>query len=418
MSNNDTIYSTPVKVPAIPSQTQNMLSLVTDPYHDFNMRAQGYPDGLSTVSAVQRHYGATTVQCPFTLAAGETWSFHIYTTALHQINTFDTGTWVSGNLTAYANNQITMGPIMIQYIKYQSDGSIAMQQFKTLPAQGALTQANYGSKYRYVSFGFELHNTTAALYRSGSLTVYRANEQYEPYYGYIQRASGAAFDDYSTLVVGSYPRNIDDAYRYPNTRTWEAEKGAYCVALPFPNNNFGRADGSNIMIKNYDGAGGMAMYRRVGGTNPLSLSASPLANVGVISSRFSDNEQTFTLDFRSVIEIAPDMTDTQTLMFATTSPSVDRAFLKLYKGMFNNIPPGVPVGFNDAGEWFRRILQIAKAVAPTILPFLPPQVRTVATIALPAITAAGEVLLKKKEEKVPKQSKANKTNRMLPAKKQ
>ena len=92
----------------------------------------------------------------------------------------------------------------------------------------------YGTKVRYVSLGFELHNTTAQLYRSGSLTVYRVNESFEDYFGYIQRVAAGTWDDYATRIIASYPRNIDAAFRYPNTRTWEAEKGAYCVSLPFP----------------------------------------------------------------------------------------------------------------------------------------------------------------------------------------
>ena len=37
--------SIPDKIPNINKETSNTLMLVTDPYHDYNLSATGYPDG-------------------------------------------------------------------------------------------------------------------------------------------------------------------------------------------------------------------------------------------------------------------------------------------------------------------------------------------------------------------------------------
>ena len=69
---------------AVDPGTMNTLATIADPYFDKVLRATGYPDGTSTISSLQHFSPRSTVVCPFTLAAGQTWSFHIFTTPLHR----------------------------------------------------------------------------------------------------------------------------------------------------------------------------------------------------------------------------------------------------------------------------------------------------------------------------------------------
>ena len=92
----------------------------------------------------------------------------------------------------------------------------------------------------------------------------------------------------------------------------------------------------------------------------LRATYSPLACAGAFSSDYTDDHQTFSLDMRQVLEIMPSPEDTGLMMFATTAPEIDTTFIRMYKAMFNNIPPGVVVSKNASGDWFRQIIRIAK----------------------------------------------------------
>ena len=79
--------------------------------------------------------------------------------------------------------------------------------------------------------------------------------------------------------------------------------------------------------------------------------------------------------------------------------------------MVNSIEPGVPVGFNSAGGWFRRILALAKEQLPNLIHLLPAQYKTAATAALPAVnTLVDKVISKLQPKDAPPQAKAARKN--------
>ena len=213
----------------------------------------------------------------------------------------------------------------------------------------------------------------------------------------------------------------------PNVRTWEAGAGAYCVALPQANNPYSDPAGCNTLIQEYFLFGPTltqtALIYPLGLTNasPTSvLGGSAMNNVGVITSRFKTADQTFSLDFRMVLETETNGAS-PLIGFATKPPELDRAFLKLYKAMIPMIPPGVPVGFNDSGEWFRRILKIANSVLPIIASVLPGHAKVIATAAVPVVSALNTIVQKRAENRQQltnqtNNQKPNKTNRLMPAK--
>ena len=168
--------SIPDKIPNINRDTSNTLMLITDPYHDYNLSAVGYPDGSAIMSAIQRRYARTTIANPFTLTTGQTWAFHIYATPLHFVSNLSTAT-LAGNTLTIAGANVNQGPLNIQYFKYDGSGTIIDSQTVALGSVSPYTNASM-SQVRTVSLGYEIHNTTAEIQRSGSLTVYRAPSNY------------------------------------------------------------------------------------------------------------------------------------------------------------------------------------------------------------------------------------------------
>lgn len=371
-------------IPNIPKHTSDMISLVTDPYHDYNLRATGFPDGKAVASAVQRNSNRVDISCPFSIAADQSWDFHVFATPLIGVNGLNPGV-LSANSTLITVNtaaaQQAFGPVNILYKHYNNAGTVINT---LLVALDGLSNAD--TQARTVSLGFELHNTTAELYKSGALTVYRSpvlvNEDIDMN---LVTTGTVTAGWYHATYLGQLPYTLTDVQRIPNSRTWEAAEGAYCVALPYYENAFSSNLAQNIAIKAGVLADSILIKRALATSSVASAQFSPLSCPGVMSSRFKDKEQTFTLDMRQVIELVPTSDNSTIMAFATNAPEVDRVFLKIYKRMFNNIPPGVPVKFNSAGDWFRMIARIVKEQLPTLTNLLPPNVRAVATVATPII---------------------------------
>lgn len=383
----------------IPPQTMEYISMITDPYHDRNLRVTGFPDGNTMMSSVKRYARQHSIVCPFTLNTGESWQFHIFTTPLHYITDF-LSCQLMGNTIPNLHSATTIcsvGPVNIYYVKLDSSGTPVDSHFVPL---GDIPKRldNGADSRRTVSLAFELHNTTAELYKAGSLTAYRLNASTSRS-DYL-KSNGAAPPVYSPITfthLTSIPTTLFEANQLPNARTWEASKGIYSVTLPSPNNqyssqffqNVGMSVGEQVVQQR-----GYLIYARDPEATFAAPSWSPAACTGVISSAYANNEQTFTLDFRQVIEFAP-TPNSDNLPYATTSPQCDLLFMKLYKRMINSIEPGVPVGFNSAGEWFRRVLALAKEQLPNLVHLLPPPYKAVATSALPAVNALVDKVISK-----------------------
>lgn len=167
----------PPKDLQIPQQTKEYISLVTDPYHDRNLRVSGFPDGRNVTSVVRRLAYQTSVNCPFALTTGESWDFHIFTTPLHNAVDMYSATrdGVSKNRILITPTTTTINTVNIFYRHYDNAGAIKAIQFKSLgqPSGTSVINPDTDGPGRTVSLAFELHNTTAELYKSGSITTYR-----------------------------------------------------------------------------------------------------------------------------------------------------------------------------------------------------------------------------------------------------
>lgn len=374
--------SIPSHIPSIPKHTSDAISLVADPYHDYNLKPAGYPDGLSTISAVMRKAVRTTVSCPFTLTVGQSWDFHIFSTPLHDIETYKSFT-VTGNTydtNAQATNDI--GTLNVLYKLYDNAGLVVDQRLFNLPFSYGKAE-KISSCARTVSLAFELHNTTAELYKSGSVTAYRTPSMSTPSHGFL-RTSAATPIPFAGQVIANIPETLSEAVALPNSRTWSAKEGAYCTSLPYPTNTYSSNMPQNLVLT--FGSGKQGYLRHLTYDSSTTSSFSPISSAGLHSDKFVDANQTFTLDARQILEVIPS-TDTSDpfLPFAGTAPRCDELFLKLYREMFNTIPPGTPVRNNASGDWFRQLIVIAKAAMPLIASALPGQAKIIANAAVPII---------------------------------
>lgn len=364
-------------------ETQNAISQTTDPYADFEHPHTGFPDGSVVYSSQRRWAKRVDINCPFNLVTGETWDFHIVSLPIHNVVQMDAASITYSTITTPTAGP-TVGPITVIYKHYNNAGLNINTVYTPLgPDAIAIDTATFDTQRRFVSFGYELHNTTAELYRSGSLTVYRVNSSINDV-----TLTGTGDPDiakyYRTWkLFNKIPHSLAEANFIPGARTWEASMGAYCVSLPHSHNTLSSNHYCQFLIPL--GVPTSGSYPVLSSSTLKTTSYSPLHGAGVYSSRLPDDKQTFSLDCRIHIEEVPNPSD-PIMSYTLRSPEYNQQFLKIYKMMIMSLPAGTPVRNNASGDWWRSILGVVKDVIPHVQSILPPQFKPIAAALAPVAT--------------------------------
>jgi len=236
--------------------------------------------------------------------------------------------------------------------------------------------ANYASGYwRIVGVGLEVVNTTAQLYKGGSVVVYKSPAPFQrslcivPFVGNFNCSS-------STMP----PTNVADATLYPNSKTWAAEDGCYLIATQntIGNDYVSPVPGIGSLITpssftDLDTGAGWAGYFPYfdppdDDNVPIQSSLStnlPFDISGAIFTGLNVNSS-LTITARYYIERHPTIADPDLLVLARTPAPYDPIALEIYSRAMSELPVGVPVGENPMGEWFNDVISAVANWAPKI----------------------------------------------------
>jgi hypothetical protein len=221
--------------------------------------------------------------------------------------------------------------------------------------------------YEVLAIGFEVVNTTAPLYASGSVTSYRAP---------VELNDTQSFFGGISLSYKSYsmpPTNLAQAALYPDSIVGEASKGIYC----------------NHTLQ---GARG----RRTSGTDNLLLSITPTSSIAngdswasksafntaailgnsptilgdhdIVGAWFAglSPQTSLTVRYRVWISYTPAPDDSTLISLATQSPPYNPHLDTLLSLTQMRLPPSVPVSMNAKGDWWRNIAKITSKYAPLV----------------------------------------------------
>lgn len=263
---------------------------------------------------------------------------------------------------------------------------------------------------RIVGFGFEVHNTTAELYKQGQLTSYRMPQRLDTTAAQVVRWVGPGGGRYlvgdvnpgsgSTVAPGGDPivlgcpntvtlesnmppATLGQATLFPGSQTWEAKEGAYVVATKCQTDNPLRArqphrrvfrnvaQSANYGIA-YPDTGGTSntwndttpVFNGSFGTTPMCLPV-PFNTSGVFLTGLSP-QTTLTVYLRVILEVAPTADNTSLITLAQPPVPWDPLALDLYAAVAQQLPPAVMVSENPEGEWWDKVLAIASKVLPGI----------------------------------------------------
>jgi hypothetical protein len=288
------------------------------------------------------------------------------------------------------------------------------------------------SRYRIIAGGFEVVNTTAALHKQGDVTVYTTDGRgdgtsvtswtgnYAGAYSY-----GATPPNTTDLLVAggsaqvfkSPPVNIAQAKQTTGARTWQAADGAYVpVRIRTPNgySTIGKHDwvmtsgsvgvssladdipvdfcltglGTNRQIRSFvelEGAIlGQTTYPELRYQGDCHLS-----DIDISGAYFTglSPDTTLTVSLRLVIELIPPPSDPERFSLAKAPASLDCNALMLYYELLRVLPPGVPVGYNEAGKWFRMVKSAARGAIGSAIPYLPALEAALLSMGRPASAA-------------------------------
>jgi hypothetical protein len=364
-----------------------------DPFHDTDTHVAGFPDAYHDSTVVFYDKQVETIRKPKNLPAGQTWScmvvtvpvlkhidcspFFNSTLSLLEIpDTNHVSTTALGTVTALsAADDVPLFPTT------QPSGNEWLiddpNNTRESKAFGALEQ-DFTSMGRLVAGGFEVHNDTPDLYKGGSVTVFSAPQEASETFSANAEQIGDNVRICNFKNHKGLPATRNDASLYRSARTWEASEG--CL-VPFQLNLAGdgityRAKGAVANMfrsgETETAAGFVQSMHPPGISTPLvgpthPCRGAPLDTSGSFFSGLNENT-VLTLTVKSFVEVAPSTIEKQLLKLSSPSAMHDEHAIACYNHCIAALPPGVPVGFNDAGEWWRMVLARLREKAPTVVP--------------------------------------------------
>lgn len=413
-----TTQSTKIKNDLSPSGS-DWIKLALDPYHDFDVPLQGLPDGNNAKTIVSTTRKSITFRKPAAISGN--WDLHIAAMPLTNATTFDNANMV--NIGPAGGKMSVADPFPNESIGYQvgqicgvavptgqntftddvSAGPVSKTTDQVFSMDwGAGDTLSTGDAARVIGLGFEVTNTTSELNKQGSVTCYGRtwNEIITKLQVRDSAGTSLGVNSMSTIFSG-LPQNESEAYRIANSRQWAAAEGCYVpVPLDIEKCHLQNVTSNTHFIGQYKQDNdplsatildtfqpnmmviGLNPGQRVDGQLDNSSKITRTSGTHLRGAYFTglSEETTLTITMKATIEIAPAAKSTF-LTLASNPPPMDLAALSHYNEIVSRLPPGVPRSMNDAGDWFRMILTVARAIAPVV--------RAVAPVA--AKTAVGRV---------------------------
>jgi hypothetical protein len=362
-----------------------------DPFHDTQLsNLEGWPDvecGASVVRCVKQSFN---VAVPSTVAAGANWDAHVVAwPALVQTTLTPTsnrtGQVFLGQVLPFVATSGLVGGVQVFGMPANTNLSILQPLGSGVAEIGKSTLPAAYSKGsgRLIGMGFEVHNTTAELYKQGSLCVYRQMaDARDPMTLVGGNTAGVAYNQiFSAQMVRYPPASPAEAMLISGSRQWTAEEGCYVVMAFSSEENPANPIPTGAMVvyaANDDDEDGIINLDPLNVPLPRIPTAgttqSPVTNVrvhpihqsGAILSGLSYST-TLTINVNYYYESFPSGSSPEILVLAKPSCKYDPCALELYSRVIQELPVGVPVCENGLGDWFLDAAsKAAKFIGPAL----------------------------------------------------
>lgn len=363
-----------------------------DPFHDVDVDLQGFPDLDVAGSIVQCVKKTMQVSCPAALLASSSWDCHLVAWPLGKKQGGVPATQYDGFIIS------TSSPALAAY---DIGGVTALATSTGNPTYGngtaggatgitnvtstdttASTGTYMDGTCRVVGYGFEVVNTTAALYKQGQVTVYRLpTPSKESLHGNVYGNVTAGFNsegNFSEWDLPSPPSTPAEAMLLEGSRQWNAEEGSYQVcSLNSLNNYPDEPDAVMVVVQDtpdvQDNTGTNAVVvngfknRTLGATTikePTESQRFPFNISGAYYAGLSP-QTTLTVNVNWFIERFPTPKEYDLVVLSKPSAGWDELSLNMYAAALRDMPAGVRLSENPLGEWFQDVVHsIAQNAGP------------------------------------------------------
>jgi len=359
---------------------RDWLIAAADPFHDQDLRLDGYPDLMSSSTVVQLVKRTIQLTVPTsgagTVAANQNWDCSV---ALFPEGTAQN----SSTVTVVGGNGIAAAPVTVSGVLTGGLTVSAGPQGASLWPDGSINQptATYsqldvrpyvGGCSRIIGMGFEVINTTSDLNKQGQVTAWRMPSVYTDTSVSVSLGTVPPASAPNTIRVNRFPPGtLANAQLLFGSRSWAAREGGYVVARQNSMDNPARQP-TNFPIGylptdiGTTGAG-YTVYTNtllnlanttVNNLNPFDLSGLHFTGLSFTT--------TLTVNVRWLVERIPGPTEFDLVVLATPSSAYDPLAIELYCQCLRDMPPGVMLSENPLGEWFRSALSKVADWAPKI----------------------------------------------------
>jgi len=349
-----------------------------DPYHDYQIEPCGYPDAFSLPTLTYKRNAETVLKAPIGMAADKEWDCHIMLSPLSMYGaiTGSVGKGMGNILAATSNSYNGVSPRLgiLNAFSYESNStqSIYGSNSGLQPELNALdfqTQfASIGCAMRLVSIAFEVHNTTKTLEKCGSVRVYRTPILIsESDYGLTTMKPTT---QRPVCTITGIPATQALAAQLRTTDTWSAKEGCYVQGVIKHLNPITECTVTPSFLTDTTIMTAGRAIVPITLSNDSSWSLSHLYNIESSGAIFSglSSDTTLQLTLRAIFEICPFAEFTSALYNPITKPSppADPNALNLYQVLIRQMPSGVKVSENSAGDFFRRILKLVQKISEPV----------------------------------------------------
>jgi hypothetical protein len=376
-----------------------------DPFHDTDFDLKGYPDlenSATIVQLVKRQVVITGSTAP----GGGAWDCHLSllpnltpvfgdSSLIASAPVMDTYRVAPTLYTGTTDNACPSG-LAIQQVAAGANSWQTITSGITANPSNVAPGSNFcGGNFRVIGMGFEVHNTTAELYKQGSVTVYTQSARAttgELYAGVSALAgSFTAMSPTPSNFLLQPPYNLDQTMLLRGSRTWDAADGCYVVSkfnsIENPLKTFTNRPTVFLTTEELQPVGGfnedyfypqnslstpVSINRYdVGGSAQVVTVCAPdyIAPFDISGAYFAglSPQTSLTIDVRWYIERNPSANDENLVVLAQPSPCYDPLALRIYSECSCGLPPGVPVSMNPAGEFFRMVADNIRKYAGPVL---------------------------------------------------
>jgi hypothetical protein len=219
-----------------------------------------------------------------------------------------------------------------------------------------------------VGIAFEVLNTTAVLYKQGTVTAYRMTQPKDQYIGVntigIDSVANQTYNQVTHRVFCLPPTTVVEAVVLPGSKQWEAERGGYCVGTLTDDENRSRQvdnlprlymEAQSWPSVSTAPCGALVSFISQAATSGYTVKYySPLNTSGLYFTGLS-YQTSLQVNLKVLYETFPDPRSSFATL-ACTSPDYDPEAIRLYTELACHIPPGVPVDENPSGEFFGHML--------------------------------------------------------------